>query len=236
MGYLPIFVDVAGRPCAVVGGGAVAEGKLRTLLERGAAVTVISPTAGERIAALAEAGAIKWHRRRWRAGDLSGFDLVFCAVDDPAAARMVAAEARKLGVPVNVADQPELCTFIAPAIVRRGDFQIAISTSGASPALASRLRARLEGEFGAEYAVLVIVLRAARDYLRRLKLSASERSRRLGALVDCDLATILRAGDGAALERAVRETVGADLSSLGLKRAMLFDRPPAPASRVIESR
>jgi precorrin-2 dehydrogenase len=229
MGYLPIFVDVAGRPCAVVGGGKVAESKLRALLERGAAVTVISPTADERIAALAESGTITWNRRRWCSGDLAGFYLVFCAVDDPDASRMVAAEARKLGIPVNVADQPELCTFIAPAIVRRGELQIAISTSGASPALAARMRSRLEREIGPEYAPLLLVLRAARTYLRRLELSAPERSRRLGALVDCDLAAILRAGDGAALDRALLDTVGGDLSALGLRGATLFDLAPVPA-------
>ncbi len=229
MGYLPIFVNVAGRPCAVVGGGAVAESKLRTLVERGAAVTVISPTADERVAALAESGAIRWHRRPWRPGDLAGFDLVFCAVNDSDASRMVAAEARKLGIPVNVADQPESCTFISPAIVRRGDLQIAISTSGASPALAARMRARLEREFGAEYALSLVVLRAARAFLRGLELSLPERSRRLAALVDCDLAAILRAGDRAALDRALRNTVGADLSALGLKDATLFGRAPGPA-------
>jgi precorrin-2 dehydrogenase/sirohydrochlorin ferrochelatase len=229
MGYLPIFVELAGRPCAVVGGGAVAERRLHALVERGAAVTVISPTAGDRVAALAESGAIRWRRRDWRPGDLAGFDLVFCAVDDSDARRMVAAEARKLGIPVNVADKPELCTFITPAIVRRGDLQIAVSTSGASPALAARIRVRLEGEFGAEYAPALVVLRAARAFLRALELGAPERSRRLGALVDCDLAAILRAGDGAALDRVLRGTVGADLSALGLKDAALFDRAPGAA-------
>jgi precorrin-2 dehydrogenase/sirohydrochlorin ferrochelatase len=228
MGYLPIFVDVAGRPCAVIGGGAAAESKLRALMERGAAVTVISPTAGARVAALAESGAITWHRRRWRAEDLVGFEIVFCAVDDPDASRRVAAQARKLGIPVNVADQPALCTFIAPAIVRRGDLQIAISTSGASPALAARIRTRLEGEFGAEHALMLVVLRSARAFLRGLRLGASERSRRLGALVDCDLAAIFRAGDGEALDRALRDTIGCDLSALGLNGSVLFDRVPAP--------
>jgi precorrin-2 dehydrogenase/sirohydrochlorin ferrochelatase len=229
MAYLPIYVDVAGKPCAVVGGGAVAESKLRALVERGAAVTVISPTADERVAALAESGAIQWHRRRWRPGDLNGFALVFCAVDDRDASRMVAAEARRLGIPVNVADEPELCTFIAPAIVRRGDLQIAISTSGASPALAARMRARLEREFGAEYALSLVVLRAARTFLRGLELSAPERSRRLGALVDSDLAAIIRTGDFAALDRALRNTVGADLTALGLNDATLFDLAPGRA-------
>jgi precorrin-2 dehydrogenase/sirohydrochlorin ferrochelatase len=229
MGYLPIFVDVAGRPCAVVGGGAVAQGKLSGLLERGAAVTVISPSADQRVAALAESGAIKWIRRRWRPGDLTGFELVFCAVDDPEASGMVAAEARKLGILVNVADQPDLCTFIAPAIVRRGELQIAISTSGASPAMAARVRASLEREFGAEYALSLVILRAARAFLRRLGLGAPERSSRLGALVDYDLAAMLRAGDGAALDSALRGTVGADLSALGLDAAVLFERAPSLA-------
>jgi precorrin-2 dehydrogenase/sirohydrochlorin ferrochelatase len=218
---------VTASPCAVIGGGEVAERKVRGLVERGAEVTVISASASEEIAALAASGAIKWNRRPWRAGDLAGFEMVFCTLNDPEAARMAAAEARKLGTPINVADQPELCTFIAPAVVRRGDLQIAISTSGASPALAARIRAALEREFGAEYATAIIVLRAARAFMREREPDVSERSRRLGALVERDIASIIRTGDGAALDRTLRETVGADLAALGIAHGALF--APAPA-------
>jgi precorrin-2 dehydrogenase/sirohydrochlorin ferrochelatase len=227
MAYLPIFVDVTASPCAVIGGGEVAERKVRGLVERGAEVTVISASASEEIATLAASGAIRWNRRPWRSGDLAGFEMVFCALNDPEAARMAAAEARKLGIPINVADQPELCTFIAPAVVRRGDLQIAISTSGASPALAARIRAALEREFGAEYAAAIIVLRAARAFVREREPDVSERSRRLGALVERDIAAIIRTGDGAALDRALRETVGADLAELGIAHVALM--APAPA-------
>jgi siroheme synthase-like protein len=226
MAYLPIYLDVSARPCVVVGGGRVAERKVRALLEREALVTVINPAAGDAIAAQAAHGAIVWHRRKWRPGDLAGFALVFCAVEDRETSRAIAAEARALGIPVNVADRPELCTFVAAATVRRGDLQIAITTAGASPALAARIRERLERQFGPEYALSLVVMRAARIFLRRTGADAAERARRLGALADRDLAALIGAGDRAALERALGETVGADLAALGLAQGDLFEAAP----------
>jgi precorrin-2 dehydrogenase len=232
MGYLPIFLDVTGKPCVVVGGGEIAERKVHSLLEHAALVTVISPSVGPRLNALVDSGAITWHRRRWRSGDLRGFALVYCAIDDPVASRMVAAEARDLGTLVNVADQPELCTFIAPAVMRRGDLQIAISTSGASPALAARIRAGLERQFGVEYALTLKVLRAARAWLRARDSDSPSRVRRMAALVACDVPAIIRSGDRPALERALLDAVGADLAALGLRPADLFPageaQVPAP--------
>lgn len=230
MAYLPIFMDVTAQPCVVIGGGPIAERKVRALVERGARVTVVAPAAGAHIAALADSGEITWRRRRWCPQDLDGCALAFCAVDDPDAGERVAAEARERGVAVNVADRPELCSFFAPAVVRRGDLQIAISTSGASPAMAARIRAGLEREFGAEYAAVLQVLRAARAFVRQRGCSGPERARRLRALAGRDIAAMIRGRDGAALDRALGETVGGDLVALGLAPDALFGSLAMPAA------
>src|SRR5580700_3127719 len=161
MGYIPIFLDVTGRECVVVGGGEVALRKVKALLEAGAHVTVVSPRVSPQLESLAARGLVKHVAREYECGDIRGCVLAYAATDDPKLHRELAAEARVLGIPINVVDVPELCTFIAPAVMKRGALQIAISTSGASPAFAARLRSELEDRFGTEYARTLEVLRAA---------------------------------------------------------------------------
>jgi uroporphyrin-III C-methyltransferase / precorrin-2 dehydrogenase / sirohydrochlorin ferrochelatase len=151
----PIFVDLTGRPVVVIGGGTVAERKVETLLEAGAQVTVVSPEVTPLIARRAEAGRVRVQARPYRAGDLRGFCLAYAATSDPAVNRAVRIEARVEGVWLNAIDQPDLCDFITPAIVRRGNLTIAISTNGRCPGLAKKIREDLEKQFGPEYADLV---------------------------------------------------------------------------------
>lgn len=138
--YYPIFLDVEGMEVVIVGGGRVAARKAAGVAEAGARVRVIAP----RVAAGLRADEVR--RRKYRAGDLRGAVLAFAATDDRRVNHAVAREARRRGIPVNVADAREECTFIVPARVRRGEMQIAISTGGTSPRLAKQLRERLEAE------------------------------------------------------------------------------------------
>lgn len=221
MGYIPIFLDVSGKPCLVVGGGEVAERKVRGLLEAGAAVTLLSPELSAALAAIAERGLMRYLARPYRAGDLSGFTLVYAATDQPAVDRQVAAEAQELGIPINVADMPELCSFLAASVVRRGDLQIAISTGGSSPALAARLREELEAKFGPEYALLLEILRAVRTRLMASELDPGERARKLRTLVASRLRECLGRGDYAAADATVFEHLGMTLAELGFDHARL---------------
>src|SRR5665213_3945657 len=123
MAYLPIFIDVGGRACVVIGGGEIAERKVRSLIEAGATVVVISPVVTPELAAMSHAGAIRHIARKYEHGDLAGAWLAFEATGDDTTARMVAVEADERSVPINVADVPELCTFIVPAMVQRGRLQ-----------------------------------------------------------------------------------------------------------------
>ena len=134
----PVFLDLAGVPVLVVGGGQVALRKVRGLVGAGAAVTVIAPDVADGTTEVATV-----EHRAYATGDLAGFRLVVTATNDPAVNAQVAADARAAGVFVNSADDPANCTFILPAIARRGPITVAVSTGGVSPALASRLRDKI---------------------------------------------------------------------------------------------
>lgn len=214
MGYLPIFLAMDQRRCVVIGGGDVAARKVAQLLDAGASVTVVSPTLAPALAARADSRAIVYHARKWARGDLRGFDLAFAATDDVCAHREIASEAHALGVMLNVADEPALCDFIAPAVVRRGDLQIAVSTSGASPATAGRIRRELADRFGWEYAAALRLLRAARDYLRANDSDSASRGAKLAALSASDLVERMRTNDRAAVERLLTTHLGVGFDTL----------------------
>ena len=173
--YFPIFLDLAGRPCLVVGGGAVAEGKVAGLLAVKARVTVVSPTLTAHLDALAAAGQIRSLRRPYRHEDLAGHQLAFVASDDPDVSAAVSAEGRARGVWVNAADEPARCDFILPSLIRRGRLVVAVSTGGASPAAARAIRLELEAYLSGEHAMLVELAAEAREDLRRRGIRADGR-------------------------------------------------------------
>ena len=156
----PIFLDLDGRRCVVVGGGEVANRKARKLLQARAEVVVVSPEVKPEL----ESAAAEVHRRPYREGDLEGAFLVFAATGRRGVNAAVAREARGRGIPVNVADVPSEGDFALPSVLRRGQLQVAVSTGGASPMLARRIRYELESTFGSEWAGVVDELgRARRD-------------------------------------------------------------------------
>ena len=223
MGYIPIFLDVTGRECVVVGGGEVAERKVEALLNAGAHVTVVSPHLSRSLDSLAAHGLVTHIARDYEHGDIRGCVLVYAASDDPKLHRELVAEARALGIPINVVDVPELCTFISPSVVNRGDLQIAISTGGASPAFAARLRRALEDQFGTEYALTLKVLRAARRRLHADEIDPADRMRRLKELADSALPDAIAVGDVAAIERILASCLGAGVGLAALGVALAED-------------
>ena len=154
----PIFLDLSGRRCVVVGGGEVANRKARKLLQARAEVVVISPEVKPEL----ESVATEVLRRSYEIGDLEGAYLVFAATDAREVNAAVAEEARERGIPVNVADRPSEGDFALPSTLRRGRLQVAVSTGGASPMLARRIKGELEDVFRPEWAGIVEELHAAR--------------------------------------------------------------------------
>jgi len=175
--YFPAFLKLKGRACLVIGGGAVAHRKAAALRGCGARVTVVAPDLSAGLARLARARKIRWVARRFRAGDLAGMELVVAATDDEQVNLRAAKAARRRHVWVNVVDQPALCSFIAPSVVRRGRLTLAISTGGTSPALAKWIRRDLQRRYGPELARLLARAGAARPAIHRRLPGAAQRKR-----------------------------------------------------------
>ncbi len=165
--YYPIFLDLQGKQCVIVGGGSVAERKAVTLLEHNASVTVISPTLNPELHQLAQRGAIRAIEREYRAGDLEGAFVAIAATDDAAINASVSEEGRQRRTLINVVDDPDVSDFIVPSLVRRGDITVAISTSGRSPALSRKIRTILESTLPPEYASVLTIVSDVRVELSR---------------------------------------------------------------------
>jgi precorrin-2 dehydrogenase len=173
--YFPVFLDLRGRRCLVVGGGEIGERKTRALLECGARVTIVSPVLTPGLAALAASGGLVHRARPFVRSDPRGCALAVAATGDPRVDRVVAAAARRWRALVNVVDRPQHCDFIVPAVLRRGELQIAVSTGGRSPAIAREIRRRLERGFGPEYGELISRAGEARRRAREEARTAAER-------------------------------------------------------------
>jgi precorrin-2 dehydrogenase/sirohydrochlorin ferrochelatase len=223
----PIFAVIADRPCLVVGGGTVGERKVLDLLAAGARVTVVSRTLTPELAALADRGQIVYLPGDFTAVQVEGMALVMAATDDPEVNAQVSAAAQARAIWVNVADEPEHCTFIVPAQVRRGNLTVAISTGGASPALARRLREELQQHFGPEYGPYLDLLQRVRTRLLSERRGHADNARLFHRLVDSPLKEAVAQGDRAGVVRLLQEVLGPALSPtvLGELVAQAFKEP-----------
>jgi len=191
MRYYPIFLDVQGRACLVVGGGGVATRKVETLLECGATVSVVSLEASPALQRLADNQRIMLKLRAYRATDLAGQFLVIGATSDETLNRQISQDAEQHNQLCNIADRPAVCNFILPSIVQRGDLVLAISTSGKSPALAKKLRQDLEGQFGDEYAVFLELMGAIRSRLLKEAHAPEQHKPLFNKIIHSDMVTLI---------------------------------------------
>lgn len=208
MAHYPVYLDLRSRPCFVLGGCGMAEEKVRGLLDSGARVTVIAPDLTPELTGLAAKGKIEWIARRHRRGDLRTAFLVIVVNQGKATADAVWEETRGRNVMVNTLDDVPHCDFIAPAIVRRGDLAVAISTGGNAPALAVRLRQRLEVELGEEHARFLELAGRVRAPLARLWPDFATRRDLWYRLVDSDVIHLLRRGEEALALSRFEEILG----------------------------
>jgi precorrin-2 dehydrogenase/sirohydrochlorin ferrochelatase len=211
--YYPLYLDLAGRTCLVVGGGAVAERRVRGLLEAGGSVRVISPTLTAALQALAEAGTIAYLPRGYESSALEGAVLAVAATNSRAVNAQVIADARAARILVNAADAPEEGDYIVPAVIRRGEFCLSVSTGGANPMLTARLAEEMETRFGPEYALYVELLGQFRVYIKKKTAETAARRRALAALLAAEplLLEQLKVGDSEAAQAIAAETVDAAL-------------------------
>jgi len=199
----PVFLRLDGRRCVVLGGDAAAEQKAEACLAALAVVTVIASEASPRLIDLAAAERLVWHRRAYRDGDLAGATVAYASERDAAVIAAIRAEATRERVLLNVVDVPEACGFFAPAVVARGDLQIAIGTGGASPGLAARLRRQLGTSIGPEYGAYVSILGAV-----RATLPGGRRAEVMDQLLDSDLLGLVRNAESGAIDALLTRIAG----------------------------
>jgi precorrin-2 dehydrogenase/sirohydrochlorin ferrochelatase len=205
-GY-PVALDLAGRDCLVVGGGPVAAHKTEGLLAADARVTVVSPALVPALLALATEGRVHWKPRPYQHGDVAGVRLVMVATDDGAVNAEVAAEARALGVWVNCADDPGHCDFALPAVLRRGPITVAVSTGGASPAIARLLREEIGRRLSTDWAAVADLAGGVRRELRARGITPG--GTRWHAALGEELRALVAAGREHEAREWLRERLGA---------------------------
>ena len=208
MKYYPVYLDLRDRPCVVIGGGTVAERKTLALLEAGAEVTIISPALTPKLHEFSDAGKITHLQKQYEEKDLSGEFLVIAATPSVEVNTLVARACRKRHVLINVAVPPEESSFIVPSVVERGDLMIAISTSGASPALAKKIRQDLEQRYGGEYGLFLDKMSAIRNRVREEIPDGQKRHEVFQALVDSDVIDLFRQGKTREAELRMAEIAG----------------------------
>jgi len=213
MKYYPICLQIEGRRCLVIGGGKVAERKVRGLLGSGARVVVISPELTDGLGSLQAEGKIAWEPRGYQPDDVAGFFLVMAATDDRLVQNQVQTDADRHQILLNVADVPEKCNFILPALVQRGALSIAISTSGKSPALAKRLRRELEVLIGQDYELLTEAMGLIRPYILEWNLPQAENEKIFQGLVDGEILGLVGRRDWPGLQTYLESGLKKELPS-----------------------
>lgn len=200
MGSYPIILNLNSKKCLVVGGGEIALRKAMSLYEAGAVLTVVAPDIHPDFRSIIGINIVE---RAYQDNDLAGNVLVIAATDDRELNAHISSQAQAAGIPVNVVDDPELCSFIAPAVVKRGDLIIAVTTSGKSPSLSKKIRKELEELYGSEYTEYVNILGELRKEIKNRFATQKERELVFKRFLDDEIIELLRAGKREeALERA----------------------------------
>jgi len=205
--YPICLVNIQQRRVIVIGGGHVAARKVRGLIDADASVHLISPIIDDDLEELSQSGQLFIEHRDYRKGDLVGAFLVIAATDDPVINQVIWEEAQKEGCLINVVDDPEHCNFILPALVRRGDLTMAVSSGGASPALSRRLRENLQAQFGPEYGELTALLGEIRPDLLANYPPGEERLEAALGLIDSQLMEVLKQDGYAQAKRFALEMI-----------------------------
>ncbi len=208
MRYYPVHLDINNRNVLVVGGGSVGTRKVKTLLDCGARVTVVSPEVSRQLRELAASGNIILAERSYQSEDLNDVFVVIGATDDQKLNQQISSDADRLNTLCNIADRPEVCNFILPSIVQRDDLVITISTSGKSPALAKKLRKTLENQFGEEYGTLLQLMGAIRKKLLQQAHKPEAHKPLFEQLINSDLIVMIQAGKTEEIDALLFDILG----------------------------
>jgi len=206
--YYPIFLNLANKKALVVGGGQVAQRKVETLLDYGASVFIVSKELTPRLKELVDKERIRYSGPEFRGYHLDGMFLVISATDDSNLNHRVSQYAQERDLLINAVDQPEDCNFIVPSILRRGDLQVAISTSGKSPALARKIREELEHQFGEEYEKLLFLMGRIREVILAMGLPQDQNRLLFKGIIESDILEAIARKDRKRIDKILESVLG----------------------------
>ncbi len=221
MSYYPVFLDVNNKKTLVIGGGQVAQRKVETLLDYGASVFIVSRELTPRLKELVEDKKIRYAGPEFDENRLEGIFLVIAATDDAMLNRRVSLSAQERGLLINAVDQPEDCNFIVPSVVRRGDLQVAISTSGKSPALARKIREEMELRFGEEYEKLLLVMGNIREVILSRGLPQEQNKRIFQKIIESDILEAIAGKDRERMETILKSALGNEFDCVSVLERVL---------------
>jgi precorrin-2 dehydrogenase / sirohydrochlorin ferrochelatase len=211
MKYYPVCLDVSGRKCVVIGGGDVAERKVRRLLDCGARVIVVSPALTEGLESLKTRSGIEHINVDYEPRFIEGAFLVVGATDDRDIHKRIFSETRGRGILVNIVDDPALCDFILPSLVSRGDLLISVATGGKSPALAKKLREELEELYGPEYGALLTIMSRVREKVLVQGKAQTNNRDVFESILGSDIIEHIRKGEWEKVRKIIRELADVDV-------------------------
>jgi len=213
MKFYPVCLDIVGERCVVVGGGEVAERKVRGLLECGAKVALVAQDLTPSLRAMKDAGEIEKVSDDYKKEDLEGAFLVIGATDREDVNERVYRDAHDRGALVNIVDVPARCNFIVPSLFRRGDLLVAVSSGGKSPALARRVREEIAEHYGPEYVTLLRLMGVLRDKIVARGASSAENRVLFESVLDSDILRYIREGRGDRVREIIRDLTGEDIET-----------------------
>lgn len=213
MKYYPVFLDIKGKNCLVVGGGAVGARKAATLGKAGGCVTVISPLVSEKLDKVIKKadGSIQVKKKEYESSDINGMTLVFAATDNARINSQVSKDASQLNILCNVADAPANSNFILPAVVEQGDLLLAVSTCGNSPALAKQIKKKLQTEFGPEYKTVLQVMGRIREKLLSQGHDPDQHKKVFYSLIEQGIIDLIRDEDEKKINQILGQLLGNDV-------------------------
>lgn len=209
--WYPIFIKLKNEKILVVGGGAVATRKVKTLINYSPQITIVSPSVSSKLKALILKYNLKYYKRNYKKSDLKDKKIIFVATNDEKLNKQISQDAQQSGILVNVVDNLEHCSFIVPSIIARGDLQIAISTSGISPLLTKTIRIKLEKLFGSEYNTLLKLIRKYRSIIKKKFNDVKVRKIKLEKLLHPSIIKKIKNGDIKKAEKEFKRIIEEDM-------------------------
>lgn len=211
--YYPIFINLKHKKCIIIGGGHVAERKVKGLIDTGAHIIIVSPYITDELALLAKEGKIIHLKKNYEKNDIKDAFLVIGATDSRNVNEEIRNDCRKHDIPANIVDSPEDCTFTVPSVIKRGPLTITISTDGKSPALSKKIRKEIENIYGEEYGKFAVLLGNLRERIQKEIPEEKERKSLWEKLLEANIPSLIKEGKDKEIEELVEKIIKSEVNS-----------------------